>query len=70
MRVIWTEGINRLLPRLCGRQVIRLALAFGCLGFLGACTSPARMADQPQESGKPLVLTTFTVLADMARNVA
>ena len=25
---------------------------------------------QAQDSGKPLVLTTFTVLADMARNVA
>ncbi len=70
MRVRGAEAINRLLPQFCGRQVIRLALAFSCLGFLGACTSPVRMADQPQDSGKPLVLTTFTVLADMARNVA
>ncbi|HJN34670.1 MAG TPA: metal ABC transporter substrate-binding protein [Prochlorococcus sp.] len=52
------------------RQAIHLALAFSCLGLLGACTPPARVADQAQDSGKPLVLTTFTVLADMARNVA
>ena len=55
-----------------GRQAVRFVLAFCCLALLGACTPPTRMASQSQaqDSGKPLVLTTFTVLADMARNVA
>jgi len=48
--------LNRLLPG---------AIA----ALLVACSAPQRQASAPQ-SGKPVVLTTFTVLADMARQVA
>jgi len=36
------------------------------------CSSPARRAENnpAAASGKPVVLTTFTVLADLARQVA
>lgn len=48
--------LNRLLPG---------AIA----ALLVACSAPQRQLSAPQ-SGKPVVLTTFTVLADMARQVA
>ena len=48
--------LNRLLPG---------AIA----ALLVACSAPQRQFSVPQ-SGKPVVLTTFTVLADMARQVA
>ncbi|WP_259722292.1 metal ABC transporter substrate-binding protein [Synechococcus sp. CS-1328] len=53
-------------------------MALPLLLLLAACTAPSQDRPQGQVSagspsaseGRPLVLTTFTVLADMARNVA
>ena len=72
LRVLWRERTYHVSKLISGRQAVRFALAVSCLALLGACTPPTRMASQSQaqDSGKPLVLTTFTVLADMARNVA
>lgn len=41
--------------------------AFACIALLAGCAAPA--ADLPDD-GRPVVLTTFTVLADIAQNVA
>ena len=50
------------------KKYIRLCLLFSTavlwLGFLSGCGKTAK------PSGRPVVLTTFTILADMARNVA
>ncbi len=50
------------------KKYIRLCLLFSTavlwLGFLSGCGKTAK------RSGRPVVLTTFTILADMARNVA
>ena len=41
------------------------------LGALSACAAPGTATSAPEsEDPRPLVLTTFTVLADMARTIA
>ena len=40
------------------------------LGLLTSCRQPPPRSSAASSDGRPLVLTTFTVLADMARNVA
>ncbi len=40
------------------------------LCVLMSCNFPSRRVDRVSESSKPIVLTTFTILADMARNIA
>lgn len=47
----------------------RLALAL-LVGLLTGCRQPPPRSSAISRDGRPLVLTTFTVLADMARNVA
>ncbi len=51
------------------RAAVALAALLAALlaTVLGGCSSTARPAD---DDGRPVVLTTFTVLADIARNVA
>lgn len=46
------------------------AVAAACTLALAACSAPPTVEDETGESDKPLVLTTFTVIADMAQNVA
>lgn len=54
------------MPKFCSTAIV---LALLCLG-LAACSAPSpREGATAAEQGKPLVLTTFTVLADMARQV-
>jgi len=50
----------------------KLNLGFGVvlLLILSSCTSSSRNDISNYQNNKPLVLTTFTVLADMARNIA
>ncbi len=52
------------------RRIFAVALATSCFNLLGACSSSSNSAKDFSSTGKPLVLTTFTVLADMAKNVA
>lgn len=54
------------MPKTQGRAIALVALLAAALaGALAGCGSPAA-----PERDKPLVLTTFTVIADIARNVA
>ncbi len=52
------------------RVFAQIAVIAGFFVFLMSCTVPSKRVVDSERSGKPLVLTTFTVLADMARNVA
>ncbi|MEV2276855.1 metal ABC transporter substrate-binding protein [Nocardiopsis sp. NPDC049922] len=48
-----------------------VALAAATTGLaLTACSAGSTSAEDTSDDGRPLVLTTFTVIADMARNVA
>ncbi|GAB7191884.1 metal ABC transporter substrate-binding protein [Kineococcus sp. NUM-3379] len=53
------------------RALLAAASALVCTAALAGCgaSGPGASAEPPDD-GRPLVLTTFTVLADMARNVA
>ena len=48
-------------------------LAVGLLALLMACSGPSRLSSTERDAitdARPKVLTTFTILADMASNVA
>ena len=56
------------------RGLHRAAVWVGLLCITTACSNPARLSSSsganPLQDSRPKVLTTFTILADMARNVA
>ena len=56
-------------PPCCSRFGASLAVALASL-LLAACDPPSPEARQDPADDRPVVLTTFTVLADMARQVA
>ncbi|WP_084128594.1 metal ABC transporter substrate-binding protein [Demequina sp. NBRC 110055] len=62
------------MPKSRGRTVVRAAAVIAaCLGAtlaLTGCEMPTGSAAASADDSRPLVLTTFTVLADMAANVA
>lgn len=53
------------MPKLFGAVAVWIAL---CLALTG-CSSGSKTSGSPSATDKPLVLTTFTVLADMTRQV-
>jgi len=53
------------LPILTCSRSLRFGVVILLAGFLGACSK-----SEPEKNSKLLVATTFTVIADMARNVA
>jgi manganese transport system substrate-binding protein len=61
---------RRQIPRLAQafRASLLAALAIGTVGLIGACGSGSD--GESANDGKPEVLTTFTVIADMTRQVA
>jgi len=66
-------GVSNFLLRGHGSPRRAIAtLATGALVLLAGCSAgtDAGSADAPADDGRPVVLTTFTVLADMAENVA
>ena len=52
------------------RQATALLFPALLVGMLSGCRQPLAGSSASTSDGRPLVLTTFTVLADMARNVA
>jgi len=52
-----------------GRRIAALAAA-AALATLTGCAAPGAAAPAPVDDGRPLVLATFTVIADLAREVA
>lgn len=56
------------------RGLLRAAVWVGLLCITTACNNPARLSSSSEanrvQDSRPKVLTTFTILADMARNVA
>jgi len=66
-----SAGLKGLLPKAFLRNSAFQVCLLAILGLLAACTlSPLRPESGADDEAKPLVLTTFTVLADMAKNVA
>lgn len=59
------------MPKTVGRVFRNLAAALAATGLLAACAGPTANGSEPTgaDSGKPLVLTTFTVIADMVAEV-
>ena len=64
-------GVPNFASRIAG-TCLRRAAAAACAGALalGACSAGTDAGTPPPDDGRPVVLTTFTVLADMAENVA
>src|SRR5690606_39139076 len=64
-------GVPNFASRTAGTG-LRRAAAAACAAALalGACSAGTDAGTTPPDDGRPVVLTTFTVLADMAENVA
>ncbi|WP_167140163.1 metal ABC transporter substrate-binding protein [Diaminobutyricimonas sp. TR449] len=59
------------MPKTRGRAFRNLAAAVAATGLLAACAGPSANGSETAgaDNGKPLVLTTFTVIADMVAEV-
>ncbi len=65
-------GVPNFVSRVSGRSLARAAVAFGvtALALAGCSAGTDAGGEADVDDGRPVVLTTFTVLADMAQNVA